>query len=418
MPPADKRSLFRNRDFALLFSGESISDLGTAVTGIAFPLVAIAVLHASAFEVGVVTAATNAAWLVVALPTGALVDRIRRRPVLIATDLLRAALLVTVPLAYAWHILTIGQLIVVAFGVSVGSVMFDIAYPAFLPSVVPEDRLVEGNGILEASINSAWVAGPTVGGFLVQLIGAPATLIADAASYLVSAITLGSIRASETHVRRDGPQQSMLRDIGEGLRYVMRHRMTAALTTAVTAANFIFGGYSAVIVVFLARQLGLAAGVIGVLFAVGAVGGVIGALVAGPLARRIGDARVLWLSAVLNVPAALVIPIASRGAGLAWFVVGQGVLNAGIALFNVCARAAIQSSAPSHLLGRVTASIRVFSRGALPVGSLVGGGLASAFSPRIALLSMLAFYAVAPLRLFLSPIGRVRTVAELNPASV
>ena len=408
-------SLFRNRNFTLLFAGESVSDLGSAVTGLAFPLVAIAVLHASAFEVGLVAAASNAAWLVVALPAGAVVDRLRRRPILIATDIGRALALASVPLAYALDGLTIAQLIVVAFLISVGTVVFDIAYPSFLPSLVPSERLVSANGLLEASTNASFIAGPPIGGVLVQIFGAPVALLADIASFVVSAVAVAAIRvreqAHEAHTR-----SGMWREIRDGLSYVRRHRLISPLIATVTIANFAFGVYSAVIVVFLARQLDLKAGVIGALFAVGAIGGVIGALSSGAVAKRIGDARLLWLSAVINVPAILTLPLTSAGAGLAWFVAGQFVLNMGIALFNVCVRAAIQRSTPSEMMGRTTASIRVFSRGALPLGSLAGGALATAASPRAALFVMVALYVLVPLRLYLSPIGRVRTVDELTPA--
>ncbi len=408
-------SLLRSRNFALLFAGESISDLGSAVTVVAFPLVAIAVLHASAFQVGLIAAATNAAWLFVALPAGAVVDRIHRRPVLIATDLGRAAVLCSVPLAYAGGVLTVGQLIAVAFGISVGTVIFDTAYPAFLPSVVPAHRLVEGNGILEASTNSAFVAGPSLGGVLVQVIGAPVTLLADVGSYLVSAVAVSAIRVTEPDRARHS-RGGLLREIGDGLRYVRRHPLIKVLIVAVTVANFTFGIYTAVVVVFLARQLAVAPGLIGLLFAAGAIGGIAGALSAGPLAGRIGDARVLWLSATVNVPAILTLTLSGGGAALVWFVAGLLVLNAGIALFNVNVRAAIQRSTPAEMLGRTTASIRVFSRGALPVGSLAGGAIAGVSSPRAALVVMLALYVIVPVRLYVSAIGRVRSITELGMA--
>jgi MFS family permease len=153
-----------------------------------------------------------------------------------------------------------------------------------------------------------------------------------------------------------------------------------------------------------------------VLFAIGAVGGIGGALLAGPMARRFGDARVLWLSGVINLPAILALPLTTHGAGLTWFVVGQFVLNLGLALFNVCVRAAIQRSTPSEMMGRTMASIRVFSRSALPIGSLVGGAIAAAYSPRAALFVTFALYILVPLRLFFSPIGRVRSVDELTVA--
>jgi MFS family permease len=178
----------------LLFGGETINELGSSVTYLAFPLIAVAVLHASGLGVGLVAAAGNAAWLVVALPAGVWVDRVRRRPVLIAVDLASAMLLAAVPLLWALHVLNVPLLAVAGFGIGALSVVFDVAYPAYLPSVVAADRLVAGNGWLEASANGARIAGPGLGGILIQLIGAPAALLADAASFLVSAGTIGAMR--------------------------------------------------------------------------------------------------------------------------------------------------------------------------------------------------------------------------------
>lgn len=445
-------SLLRDRSFAKLFGGETISELGSAITGLVFPLIAVQTLHASAIAVGVVAAAGNAAWLVVALPAGAWVDRVRRRPILIATDIGSAVLLATVPVAAVLHVLSVAQLIAVGFGLGLLGVVFDVAYPAFLPSVVPAERLVEGNGLLEASANGARIAGPSVGGILVQLIGAPVALLADAVSFVISATAVASMRVTEARPVGETPiavadvfdgvvtesspsavdaatlggaaaasggagaSRRLRHEIMVGLRFVFANATTRALTAGVTVANFIFGAYGAVDVVFLARQLGISAGVIGLLFAVGGVGGIVGALVAGPIAARIGDARLLWTSTVFSTPFVLFIPLTRRGVGLTWFVVGSLMLSVGIAAFNVCARAAIQRTAPPAVLGRVTASIRVFSRGALPVGAVVGGVLADLTTPRMALTVMLSLYGLVPLVLWMSPIGRVRFVAELAVA--
>jgi MFS family permease len=474
-------SLLRERDFALLFGGETVSELGSSVTYLVFPLIAVQTLHASALAVGLVAAAGNAAWLVVSLPAGAWIDRVRRAPVLIGTDIGSAILLATVPVAFAFHALTVAQLVVVAFGIGLLSVVFDIAYPAFLPSVIPADRLVDGNGLLEASANAARIAGPGVGGLLVQAVGAPAALLTDAVSFLVSASTIGAMRVSETDssgtarpggadpaLEADPPvdvgarpvagavaaasasaagvasgtgtvpgfgstsepgrspaaglasvpaaRPKMRHEIAAGLRFVLGNATTRALTAGVTVANFVFGGYTAVVVVFLARQLGISAGVIGVLFAVGGVGGIIGSLLAGPVARRIGDARLLWVSTVVITPFTLMIPLTGRGLGMIWFLVGSLMLSLGIAAFNVCARAAIQRTAPVGMLGRVTASIRVFSRGALPVGAVVGGVLADLSTPRVGLFAVLGLYVVVPVVLVSSPLGRVRSLESLGSA--
>jgi MFS family permease len=194
---------------------------------------------------------------------------------------------------------------------------------------------------------------------------------------------------------------------------VLRSPSLRALIAAVTAANFVFGGYAVIVLVFLARQLGVTAGVIGLLTAIGSVGGIAGSLAAGPVARRIGDARVTWVVTGGAVLCFALIPLTGRGGGLAWFAGGSFGLTAGITMFNVCVRAALQRSAPPALLGRITASMRVFSRGALPIGALVAGALADWLTPRTALVILAVCYAVVPVWLRISPLGRSRELADL-----
>jgi len=393
-----RRGLLRDRNFALLISGETISELGTSITFLVFPLVAIATLHASAFAVGIVAAAGNAGWLVIGLPAGVWVDRMRRRPILIATDIGSAMSLVSVPVASAFDVLTVAQLAGVAFALSLLSVLYDVAYPAFLPSIVAEDRLVHGNGLMEASANGARIGGPGVGGILVQLLGAPVALLADAVSFLVAATTTALMRVGESRpvaVVEAAPTK-FRQELSAGLAYVIGTPVVRALTVAATVGNFVFGGYSPLVILLLSRQLRLSAGAIGVLVAVGGIGGVLGALLAGPISARIGDARLLWTAAGIAVPCLFLVPMASRGLGLTWFVLGSVGETACIAAFNVSVRAAMQRTSPPSMLGRVTASARVFSRGALPLGALVGGALAAATSPRAALFTMLAVYVILP----------------------
>jgi predicted MFS family arabinose efflux permease len=413
-----KARLLRNRNFSLLLGGQTVSNLGSAVTFLVFPLIAVNTLHASAFAVSVITAASSLSWLVVSLPAGVWADRVRRRPILLGTDLLSVVLLVTVPLAAAWHVLSVVQMVVVSFGLGLANVVFNIAYPAFLPSVIPADRLVEGNGMLEASNSATGIAGPGLGGLLVQAISAPVVLLVDAVSFLVSAAAFTVMRVDEPRPEREPAAggSGMLAEIRAGLRFVLGNPTIRALTVGVTVANVVFGGYMAVEVVFLARQLDTPAGLIGLLFSVGGFGGIVGSLAAGRLARRLGDVRLLVVSAAFTAVFVLMIPLTGHGAALTWFAVGSVMLTGSVAAFNVCARAAIQRTAPHSMLGRVTASIRVFSRGVLPLGALLAGVIASADSPRTALWVIMSLYLVVPVWMWFSPLGRVRNVADLDPA--
>jgi len=406
------RSLARDRSFALLWTGQTISEFGSAITTLVLPLIAVATLHASAFEVSLVAAATSVAWLVIGLPAGAWVDRVRRRPVLIAADLGRALALATVPIAWALGRLTVAQLIVVAAVTGMLTVLFMAAESVFVATIVDRDRLVDANGKLMASTSVALIGGPGVGGALVQLVGAPVALLADAVSFVVSAVCLVRIRVVEHMTEKTG---SRLRaDIAAGLRYVLHSPFHRCMVVTGTISNFVLAGQGAVIVVFLVREVGVAGGVVGVLFALGAVGALAGSLLASRLADRYGDAVVVRVVPVVVAGGGLLLPMTTRGAGLAWFVAGQLLLTAGIAVFNVCVRAAVQIGTPPELLGRTGTSIRLFSRGALPVGAITGGALATLLSARSTVAIMMALMLVVPVFLYRSPLGGVRRVADLH----
>jgi MFS family permease len=407
-------SLARDRSFALLWAGQTVSDLGSAITTLALPLVAVTTLAASAFQVSLVAAATSVAWLVIGLPAGAWVDRVRRRSVLIAADLGRAVLLTTVPVAWALGWLTIAQLVVVAVGTGALSVLFMAAEPIFVTAIVDRDRLVDANGKLVASASVANIGGPGLGGALVQLAGAPVALLADAVSFLVSAACLARIRVVERVAATPGP--SLRADVVAGLRHVLGNPFPRVMVMTGTIANFVLAGQAAVVVVFLVREVRVSPGLVGVLFTIGAVGALAGALLAGRLAERYGDAVLIRVGPLVVAGAGLLVPLTSRGPGLAWFVAGQALMAAGIAVFNVCVRAAVQVGTPPELLGRVTTSIRLFSRGAQPLGAITGGVLATALSARAAIAILMAAMLVLPGLLHRSPLRRIRRVAELTPS--
>ncbi|GIJ65296.1 MFS transporter [Virgisporangium ochraceum] len=406
-------SLFRERDFRLLFAGQGISAVGTAVTYVALPLIAVAYLGAGPFEVSLITAAGYAAWLVLSLPFGVFVDRRQRRPLLIVTDLGRAALLATVPAAALADALTVPHLIVVALLAGALSVLFDVAYPAYIPVVVADrSRLTDANGKLFATESAAHVGGPGLGGLLLQAVGAAGAVVVDVVSFLVSAFTLTLIRSPEPPVSPKGG--SVRAELVEGLRYTFGRPFTRAVLGAGVIGNFVFGGYNAVVVVFLYETVGLTEAAVGVLLGVGAAGAVAGALVTGWLGDRIGDARLTWLAPAAGVAFGALVPLAAGDWRLVLFALGAFGLSAEIGIYNVCVRAALQTSVPGDLLGRTMASIRLFTRGMLPLGALAAGALATVTSPRVAIAVMMALLVLCPLWLRRSPVGRVRTLAELG----
>jgi len=247
---------------------------------------------------------------------------------------------------------------------------------------------------------------------LIQALGAALTVLLDVVSFLVSAACTAFVRAPEPD-----PAPAVTRrlrtELAEGMRFVFRVPFTRVLVVAGIIGNFTLGAWSTLGLLFLYRAVGLSAAAVTPLLAAGAIGAIVGSLSAGPLVRRFGDARVIWVAPAVGAAVAQVAPLARPGWGVACFAVGAVGLGAGLGLFNVCVRAAVQSNIPGHLLGRVTASIRVFTRGAWPLGALAGGWLAGAVGARVALVSVLVAFAAAPLVIFLSPVGRVRSLEQL-----
>jgi MFS family permease len=410
--------LWRHRDFLLLWGGQSISEIGSSVTTLALPLLAVISLHASTFEVGALTACTTAAFLLVALPAGAWVDRWRRKPVLVWSDAGRVVLIGSIPVAKAFGVLTLGQLYAVALLTGVLTVFFDVAYQSYLPFLVEPDQLVDGNGKIGASQSFAQVAGPSVGGALVGSIGAAYAVVVDAASFGVSTAATAAIR------RRDPPpvpkqNRSRLRDdIREGLAFVVRHPILKKVVGCTGTYNFFSSMMFAVEAVFLVRTLHASPGVIGLVFSAGSVGGLIGGVVAGRLARRIGSARIIWVSVVVAAPFGLLIPLAGRGWGVA--LVGGGMFAGSMSsvVYNVAQVSYRQAICPPRLLGRMNASVRFIVWGTMPLGGLAGGGLGALIGARMTTLVAALGGCTAALWVVFSPLRGMRDVPTQEPPGV
>jgi MFS family permease len=362
------------RDFRLLWSGETTSLLGTAVGRIAMPLVAIATLHASTFQVGLLAAAGWLPWLAVGLPAGAWVDRLPRRPVLVACDLVSLAAYASVPLTAWLGTLTVAHLLVVAVVAGTANVFFETAFQVYLTAVLPPADLPGGNARLQGSQSVTQVAGPGIGGLITQLAGAVAGMLADAVSFAVSAACLLAIRTREPE-RPPRPRTSLRADIAAGLRTVLLDPYLRVLTAYGAASNLALTGYQAILVLFLLREVGLSPGLLGVVLAASSLGGVAGAALAGRLARRFGTAGGMLLTNVGAAPFALLIPLAGPDARLAFVIVGGFVLIAGIVAGNVIKGSWRQAYVPRETLGRVTVSMQLLNYGTIPVGALLAGTL-------------------------------------------
>ena len=252
-------------DFRQLFLADTVSQLGTQVTQLALPLVAVLALHASAFEVGLLAAADTAAFLIVGLPAGALVDRLRRRNVMIAGDLARAILLGSVPFAWWMGWLSMPQLYLVGLGTGLATVFFDVAYQSYLPHLVGRGSLVEGNAKLQGVQSVSQLAGPTAAGFLIQALTAPYAIVVDAVSFVGSAFFVGRIRKLEDKPER-GPDAHLGREISEGFNFVVRNKVLRSIAACTGSSNLFSGIGGAMLILLLAGHLHISAGLIGVVF--------------------------------------------------------------------------------------------------------------------------------------------------------
>lgn len=398
--------LWRHGDFLRLWSGQTISQFGSQISQLAIPLAAIIVLDASAFEVALLGAVEFLPFLLFTLPAGVWVDRLPRRPILIWSDLGRALALASVPIAYAFGALTMSQLFLVGFVIGSLTVSFDVAYQSYLPSLVGRDELVSGNSFLELSRSSAQVAGPGVGGVLVGALTAPYAIVVDAVSFVGSALLLLRIRAREP---RPEPAQnpSMLRELREGLGYVLRHRYWRPMAATTGTTNFFWSLVGSVILVYAVRSLGMSPAVIGLVITLGSIGGVVGAVSASRISRRFGVGATIVGAAVLFGPPLLLVPLASESSAIPFFVIAFLLSTAGATTYAITGLSLMQTVTPERLLGRMNASRRFIVFGTIPLGSLAGGILASQLGlrPTIWIGAIGACFCFLPIAL--SPIRRI-----------
>lgn len=406
------RGLFRHRDFRLLWIGQTTSKLGSSVTSVALPLVAVATLNASTFQVALLSAAAWSPWLLIGLPAGAWVDRLPRRPVMLACDLAALLLFLSVPVAAWLGRLTIGHLLAVALGAGTASVFFQTAYQVYLPSLLDRDEVAEGNAKVQATEAVAQVGGPGVAGLITQLAGAVNALLADAASFLISALCLLTIRAGEPRPPRARPSSTLRHEIGEGLRFVARDPYLRVLTLFSALSNIGLIGYQSILVVFLVREVGVSPGTVGGLAAATSLGGVLGAASATASARRFGSARGLLVAEIGAAPFGLLIPLATPGPGLALAAAGGFVVGAGAATGNVIKGSFRQTYSPHALLGRITVSMQLVGYGTIPLGALLAGALGTAFGVRPAMWIITSGLALTGLVLLIGPLRRHRQLPD------
>jgi MFS family permease len=368
--------LWRHPDFLKLWVGETVSVFGSQVTVLAVPTVAILMLHAGPFQVGILSALEFLAFPTLGLVAGVYADRLRRRPIMIICDLGRALALGSIPVAFVLGLLTLEQLYFVALLTGIFTVFFDVSYQSYLPALVDRQNLIEGNTKLEITRSTAQVAGPAVAGLLIQLVGGARAVAADALSFLLSAIALASIRKPEPEPRPStgSGTTGFIPEMREGIEVVFRSpllwRIAGCTATSNLGSNMIFG---AVFLVFAYRQLHLAAAVVGIVFAIGSVGSLLGALLAGWVARRLGIGPTLGLTSALGGLALLAIPIALVGAPVPVLAATGFVEGIVVPIYNISQVSLRQAITPDRVQGRMNATMRTIVWGTIPLGAFVGG---------------------------------------------
>ncbi|MDH6133738.1 MFS family permease [Kitasatospora sp. MAA4] len=410
--------LWRHRGFVRLWSAQAVSVFGAQVTELALPLAAVAVLRATPFQVGLLVAVQYLPFLLIGLPAGAWVDRLRRRPVMILADLVRFAVLLAVPLASLCGALRLWLLYPVAFVIGVMTVFFDLAAQSFLPALVGEDRLVEGNTKLQIAQTAGQLAGPSAGGFLVQLVSAPLAILANSLGYALSGLFLLSVRAHEEQPVRSADAPGLLAEVRDGLRYVFRHPLLRPIALSAGIGNLfgLFGMVQAILVLYAVRDLGLSPAGLGAALAVANAGMLAGSFANGRLVRRHGVGPVIAGATFVMGFAILLLPLASKATALPVLVTTMALSGACAAVFNVNQVSLRQSVTPAPMRGRMTATLRFVVWGVIPVGTFLGGLLAGPLGLRGVLWLAGAGSVLAGLPLLSSAVRALRVIPQAAPA--
>lgn len=413
-------SLRRYPSFTLFWSGETVSLFGTQVTLLALPLTAVLALHASAAQLGLVRFSEALPYVLCTLVFGAWVDRRSRKPVLILANAARGVLIAFVPALAILGLLNLGLLAVVAFGVGVFTVLFDVTWLAYVPTLVKPDDLVAANGRVAISQSAAEVAGPGLGGLLVQALSPPLALLADAFSYVVAVVTLLLIRSREPEPETPAAdQRHLLREIGEGIHAVRADARLSAITVMSGLWNLLFGIADTAFLLYAVRELTMSPGTLGAIFAAGSVGGLVGATISTRLGRRGTFGPVLGVAFTCGCVPWLLLPAVagSRGLEFAGFTLAYFVIRLGLGLWGVLVLSLRQAITPLHLMGRVSASMRMVSYGLGALGPLLSGLLAGLIGLRPTLwLAAAGFLAILVITLLATPLPRVREIPS-GPAA-
>lgn len=405
--PLRTRSLMHHHDFRQLWAGDAVGQLGTQLVNLAIPIMAVRLLGADEFQMGLLGTFELLAFLVIGLLAGAWVDRWRKKRLIITADLVRGAVLLTLPAAWLLGVLSMTQVYVVALVVGIATVFFDVAHQSYLPELVPSRQIGEGNAKLQALQSTASIGGPALGATLIRLVGAPLTIGATALSMAASVLFVSRIQHVEEAPSRDG-RRPLRTEIWEGLSFVLQQSLLRRIVLCTMLSNFFAAISSVLIVLFVIRDLGLTEATLGLVFSVGSIGGLTAALTVSRFSRVIGEGRTIPLSALLTVPFAALTPLATQLPPVPALAVGAFGVSFGAVSYNVIQVSFRQRLCPKPLLGRMNASIRFIVWGSMPIGAFVGGLLGGALGVVPTLWLVVAGFLVAGLTVLFSPLSRMR----------
>lgn len=406
--PARAPSLLRHHDFRQVWMGDTVSVFGVEVVGFVVPIIAVTTLAATELQMGLLATAQMLAFLLIGLPAGAWVDRMRKKDVIIRGDLARAAVLLTLPVAWAFDALTMAQLYAVVFLVGCITVFFDVANQSYLPEIVPAEQISEGNAKLSASQQTARVAGPTVAAWLLRILGGPWAVAVTAVCMGLSSLFVSRVEAPS---RRPHPatREPLWQEIRTGLAFVVRQPLLVRIVACTGMSNFANTITTTLFVLFAIRELGLTETDLGLLFSIMAVGGVLGALSSDRLARLIGEGRTIPVSALLWSSAMLALPLAAYVSSPMPVLVAGGFLSGGlVVVYNVTQVSFRQRLCPPRLLGRMNGSIRFLVWGPIPVAALLAGVLGERLGALTTMWVGATLGLLSALPVLLSPLVRMR----------
>lgn len=409
--------IWLNRNFRLLWSAVTISAFGSQITTLAIPLLAATTLDASAIEISLLAAAQNLAIPLVGLFAGVIADHRARRPLLIFSDIARALVLLVIPMAWWAGHLNVPLLIAVAFLHGAFGMLFDVTQQSIVPSLVTREQLVDGNGKIFSSEGAADLAGPGIAGVLVQLVGAPAAVLIDCVSYAASASMLWRMRLEEAVDRGPLGLRKIFSELRQGFSAVWNIPMLRSMGIAVASGNLFESARTAILILFMSRELHLSAAAIGVTYAFSGLGFLLGALVPAWFASRLGLGRAICSGLIIFMVGDIIYPVAGGPTWMAASMLAFAMFIGGFGggLFDVNQFSLRQALTPDAVRGRANALLRVMIRGIGPVGALIGGVIAEVIGLRAALAFAILSSPVSLAIIYRAKIHQLRTMPELDP---